>query len=152
MSKGRMARILNSRFGFSINLDGNVGPKGGNERSDVGIVQFALRLLTDGQLTPFGREVAALVAPSGFGTIAVDGFFGRQTKAFIEAYQTVRVRLPGPVQMRCQDRMATSITSEPAPGILGSDVRGAGLEDVISRVRSDGRAPALLKPFFLTDA
>ena len=147
-----MARILSSRdFGLLIDLDGNVGPRGGNERSDVGIVQFALRLLTEGEPTPFGRELAALTKPAGLGPIGIDGFFGPQTKTFIDTYQALRVRSPGP-----------STNALPRPdGNFGHSQKTSWnfvlLEDefkrpMVDQLRFDPRAPAFLKPFFLMGA
>ncbi len=47
-----MARLIKqASFGISIALDGNVGPSGPNAREDVGIVQYALSVLTGGGAT-----------------------------------------------------------------------------------------------------
>jgi len=153
-----MARILSSRFargGFGINLDGNVGTKGGNERSDVGIVQFALRLLTDGEFTPFGREAAALSLTGVRLPIGVDGFFGPQTKAFIDAYQAFRVKSPGPGTNplpRPDSNFGNFRITNWNFGLLEDDVNSAKRRSVIDLLRNDSRAPAFLKPFFLSDA
>lgn len=151
-----MARILKGSRSFGINLDGNVGPKGGNERSDVGIVQYALLLLSSGvqdrQPTgmgpPTGNSRRALSVP-GQGPIAVDGFFGPQTRAYIDAYQADRVRSPGP-------------GSGPLPppdgnfgnfrrtswnfGLLEEDVR----RNILDAMRFDPRCPTFLKELFLS--
>ena len=147
-----MARILDSFFGFGINLDGNVGSKGGNERSDVGIVQFALRLLTDGGLTPFGPGSPKLILPGVIGPIGVDGFFGPQTASFITAYQKVRALTPGPgaVTLPPPDgNFGNFRINRWNFGLLESDVSSAKLGNVIKLVRSDGRAPLFLKPSFI---
>jgi hypothetical protein len=143
-----MARILKSGFGFHINLDGNVGPRGGNARTDVGAVQYALLLLTTGRgVLPGGGSLSV----PGQGTIAVDGYFGPQTTAFINAYQAKRVGSPGP-----------SSGPLPAPdgnfgnfrqtvwnfGLLDTDVRGA-VGDIIDQMRSDPRCPGFLKQAFI---
>lgn len=146
-----MARILNSRFGLGINLDSNVGPRGGNERSDVGIVQFALRLLTEGTLTPLGREVAQLVVPGHAGAIKIDGFFGPQTAAFINAYQAARVRSPAPSlgSLPKPDGNLGNFRSGPWNfGLLETDIANARIGSVIDKVGTDSRAPPFLKPFF----
>lgn len=147
-----MARILHSNFGFGINLDGNIGPRGGNERSDVGIVQFALRILTEGAVTPLGREIAQLNVPGARGTIAVDGFFGPQTAAFIQAYQAVRVRSPAPslAQLpRPDGNFGSARVTAWNFGLLEGDIGSATRSSVIELLSRDSRAPPFLKPFFL---
>jgi len=93
---GMMARLLKSSFGIGINLDGNVGSNGGNGRSDVGTLQFAMLLLSSGQQTPMGNQGGGALSVPGQGTIAVDGYYGPQTAAYIAAYQAMRVKSPGP--------------------------------------------------------
>lgn len=143
-----MARLLKSSFGIGINLDGNVGPRGGNERSDVGAVQFALLLLTSG--SPLGGGGSFSVP--GQGPIAVDGFFGPQTAAFINAYQAIRVRSPGPGSgaLPSPDGNFNNFRrSSWNFGLLGTDVRSQTGNDIVDVMRTDSRCPAFLKPFFL---
>ena len=90
-----MARLLKSSFGIGVNLDGNVGSNGGNGRSDVGTLQFALLLLSSGQQTPMGTQGGGALSVPGQGTIKVDGYYGPQTAAYIAAYQAIRVKAPG---------------------------------------------------------
>jgi hypothetical protein len=149
-----MARLLKSSFGTAgtlVNLDGNVGAKGGNERSDVGAVQFALLLLTRGTETPTGPRGGGLAVP-GQAAIAVDGIFGPKTAAHIAAYQARRAQQPG-----------TSAGPLPPPDgnfgnfrrtewnfiLLQDDVEDS-VGDFIDRVRFDPRCPAFLKESFLT--
>ncbi len=149
-----MARILKPVFGLRlpVSLDGNVGPRGGNERGDVGVVQFALLLLSSGVPSPGGGKKGGGLEVPGQGTIAVDGFFGPQTSAFIRAYQARRVLSPGP-----------SSGALPTPdgnfgnfrrtswnfGLLQSDVENElPGTDFLEKMRSDPRTPPFLRQFF----
>jgi peptidoglycan hydrolase-like protein with peptidoglycan-binding domain len=149
-----MARILKPAFGrqLSVSLDGNVGPRGGNERGDVGVVQFALLLLSSGIPSPAGGRSGGGLEVPGQGTIAVDGFFGPQTSAFIRAYQARRVLSPGPTTGKLPNPDGNFGNFQRNPwnfGLLQTDVESAlPGTDFLDRMRSDPRAPAFLKPFF----
>jgi hypothetical protein len=144
-----MARILKGRFGFHINLDGNVGPRGGNERTDVGAVQYALLLLSAGASGPFPSR-GSLVVP-GQGTIAVDGFFGPQTAAFINAYQATRVRSPGPSSgalPQPDGNFGNFRSTSWNYGLLETDVSSAAGK-ILELMPTDPRCPSFLKQAFI---
>ena len=148
-----MARLLKSSFGAAgtmVNLDGNVGAKGGNERSDVGAVQFALLLLSSGTETPNGPRGGGLDVP-GQTRIAVDGIFGPQTAAFIAAYQARRARAPGPgaSPLPAPDGNFGSFRrTEWSFVLLQGDVEDQ-MGSFLERVRFDPRCPTFVKESFL---
>ena len=138
-----MARLLQSvSFGLRLDLDGNVGSSGGNERSDVGIVQFALLLL---------HQKGGLVVP-GQSTITVDGFFGPQTAAYINTYQKARVTLPGLSTGNLPPPNgnfgSTRRNASWSIGLLERDVNKVTYQQLIDLIRINSGSPAFLKPFF----
>lgn len=147
-----MARLLKTYSGLSIALDNSVGKGGQNFRSDVGSVQFALKLASKGVVGPFGASGQMPGFTMGE-TIAVDGIYGPQTARFIDAYQQLRSQAPSP-----------SLGSMPPPtgqfagrygggwsfGVLENDAEnsaGCALVDALAR---DSTAPAWLKAEFLS--
>lgn len=145
-----MARLLKSSFGISVNLDGNVGNNGGNGRSDVGTLQFALLLLSSGAVTPMGQQGGSLSVP-GQGTIAVDGFYGPQTAAFIAAYQAARVKIPAPSGMGLptpNGNFGSFRNNGWNFGLLESDIRTT-MGDFLEKVKTDPRCPNFVKESFL---
>jgi len=146
-----MSRLLRSQFsgGVGIDLDGNVGPKGGNQKTDVGAVQFGLLMLSSGPPNPIGGSRGSLVVP-GQGTIAVDGFFGPQTAAFINAFQAIRVRSPAPSGFalpKPDGNFGSFRANAWNYSLLESEAKGAGI-NIIESIRTDGRAPMFLKQAF----
>ena len=147
-----MARLLKSTFGLLVNLDGNVGSSGGNARSDVGVMQFALLLMSSGARNPLNTGQGGGLSVPGQGPIAVDGFYGPQTAAYIAAYQAQRARTPGPAG-----------NALPAPNgnfgsfrstawnfsLLQSDV-GVTAGDFIDLARADPRCPPFVRQSFFT--
>jgi hypothetical protein len=82
----------------------------------------------------------------------VDGFFGPQTAAYIDAYQEIRVRSPGPSGgglPRPDGNFNNFRRSAWNFGLLAQDVNGQMGADVVDLMRGDPRCPAFLKPFFL---
>ena len=138
-----MSRLMQSvGYGLTIDLDGNVGSSGGNERSDVGIVQFALLML---------RQKGGLLVP-GSSIITVDGFFGTQTADYIAEYQKARVTLPGPGlgQLPPPNGNFGSIRKNASwtIGVLKQDVEKATFQNFIDLIRINRDSPPFLKSFF----
>ncbi len=146
-----MARLLRTGFGLNIALDNGVGPGSTNARTDVGIIQFALSVLTGGLVGPLGNVPGTFTVP-GQNPILVDGFFGPQTLAYITAYQQIRVQSPGP-----------SLGPLPAPNgafsgrhdqggwpftVLAADAAGVGARPTLADVLQGNPAPPWLKDAF----
>jgi peptidoglycan hydrolase-like protein with peptidoglycan-binding domain len=145
-----MARMLKSSFGTLFDLDGNVGSRGGNGRSDVGAVQYALLLLSSGANTPLGLSGGGLSVP-GQGQIGVDGFYGPQTAAYIAAYQTQRVKSPGPSTGRLPNPDGNLGSFRQTPwnlNLLVSDIPSRS-GNFLDLMRSDTRCPVFVRQSFL---
>ena len=147
-----MARLLKSSFGLVVDLDGGVGSAGPNQREDVGAVQYALSILTAGAAGPAGSEGGGLFTVPGQAPIKVDGGYGRQTAAYIKAYQEKRKMLPaGGGNFLGEPTGQITPTRKPGAwgyGVLNEDVRvrtGKPLADLIT---SDPAAPPWLKAAF----
>lgn len=111
-----MARLLSTTFGLEFDLDADVGGGRVNARDDVGLVQYALHLLTGGAGGgPGPGSTKAMFSVPGQTPIAIDGAYGPQTRAYLAAYQAHRKNLLGPGAMGVG----------PATGIISSR-RGKG--------------------------
>lgn len=147
-----MARLIKSRFGLDIQIDNGVGVEGPNVRDDVGSVQFALRLLSEGAITPFGRSGVRFGVP-GQGPIAVDGGYGPQTKAYIAAYQEYRKMLPSPGLLRGMPTPTGQFAGRNGGkgwdfSVLSSDAGIVGGRSFLEAMENDQRAPVWLKRSF----
>ena len=72
------------------NLDYAVGPKATNQRQDVLLVQFFLKVLY--QHPPFKQRKSSPTSPlKSVGELVVDGRFGRQTETYIRDFQQAHV-------------------------------------------------------------
>ena len=146
-----MARILKSMSGgFIPDLDGNVGSQGGNLRSDVAAVQFALLVLSKGVWTPIGPASGSLSVP-GQGTIVIDGFYGPQTAAYIDAYQAKRIHVPsssGGSLPTPNGNFGNSRRTEWRLNLLVEDIP-TSMGNYLDLVRTDSRCPPFLKDVFI---
>ncbi|MBU6436710.1 MAG: hypothetical protein KGQ77_04210 [Betaproteobacteria bacterium] len=148
-----MARILTTNFGFITALDNGVGPGTRNARDDVGIVQFALAVLTRGLPGPLGNAGAKFSVP-GQSPIGIDGGFGPQTAAYIKAYQEFRRASPGPGGGPLPPVSGTfrgfhASGSWPFSVLDEDACRASSKRLLADALAADGQAPLWLKHHFL---
>lgn len=142
-----MSRILTDTRNLQFVLDGNVGTKGGNERTDVALVQYALLRLS---VSDMGVPNVTI----GMGKmIKVDGYYGPQTASYITAYQESRKSVLNPAMngylQPCGNFGKNSTPTTWSFGILQRDLEGKR-GALAALMRQDSLCPEFLKSCFFT--
>lgn len=148
-----MARLLRTPFGLRVALDGPVGKTGGNGRSDVAVVQLALRVVFSASAVPrAGVQEGQRLKMPGPALIGVDGGYGPETSDFIDAYQEHRKLIQGPGGMQLPPPIGSFAGRTGGAGwsfsVLDGDAAAAVGQPFVDQLAMSPFAPAWLKGYF----